>query len=42
MNFFCTEKHLLEWLEGSPLKISDIYSLNIDDAVMAAKALFGK
>jgi len=41
MNFFCTEKHLEEWLKGTNLTQSNIYSLRIEDAGVVGRSIFG-
>jgi hypothetical protein len=40
MNFFCKEKHLEEWLKGTNLTQSNIYSLRIEDAGLVGKSIF--
>jgi len=42
MNFFCTEKHVNEWLKESNLNKDDIHVLDITSAIIVAKAIFGK
>jgi len=42
MNFFFTKKHVDEWLDHTPHKNNDIYVLDIENANMMAKAIFGK
>jgi len=42
MNFFCTKKHLDEWLDEASLNKDDIHVLNIEKANMVAKAIFEK
>jgi len=42
MNFFCTEKHVEEWLSKKELSKSTFYSLNIADALVVAKRIFKK
>jgi len=42
MNFFCTKKHVDDRLGFTYRKNKDIYVLNIENANMVAKAIFGK
>ena len=42
MNFFCTEKHADEWLGNVSVNKKDMYVLDIEEANLVAKAIFGK
>jgi len=42
MNFFCTKKHLDEWVKETAPNNADIHALDIGTAVAVAKAIFGK
>lgn len=40
MNFFCTEKDYDSWVEEMQLDESDIFCLNVEEAIMVSKMLF--
>jgi hypothetical protein len=40
MNFFCTEKHGTDWIEESKEKPSDLFLLNLEEALVVARWLF--
>jgi hypothetical protein len=41
MNFFCTEKHLIEWKDRLVGTSKKIYGLNLGEALLVAKRIFG-
>ena len=41
MNFFCTKNHYNEWTEERGLNESDIFCLDVREAMQVAKMLFG-
>jgi hypothetical protein len=41
MNFFCTEKHLIEWKAKSIAGSKKIYGLTLEEALSVAKMIFG-
>jgi len=40
MNFFCTKKHCTDWIEESGENSSDIFILDLEEALMVARWLF--
>lgn len=42
MNFFCTKKHLDDWIKDSQVNQAILYSLNIKEASVVGKLIFGK
>jgi hypothetical protein len=43
VNFFCSKEHQEEWIAGNPsIKKSSVYSLNIAEAALTAKAIVEK
>jgi hypothetical protein len=40
MNFFCTKKHLEEWLDETTLSREDVHPLDVESAMDVARAIF--
>ncbi len=41
MNFFCTKEHYLQWIAKRGISPEDNFGLDAEDALHAAKFLFG-
>jgi hypothetical protein len=40
MNFFCTKKHCTDWIEAAGENPSDIFILDLEEALVVARWLF--
>ena len=40
MNFFCTKKHLEEWVEAMEISKDEIFCLDVNTAIYASKEIF--
>jgi hypothetical protein len=41
MNFFCTKKHYEDWVAESGTDTSDLFILEVTEALVVARWLFG-